>query len=166
MDAARVRCVGCGGLVPDVEGPTHRYMESTPGCWLVYGEVLAREYSDATFRSIHRLTVDSYAVQHPGQPTAQSIQSVGVHLMSLCLVVERGLDSAYATRVIGSAIRPKGRFIWFTPPRSLGEITVVDVAATSTAAEHTDRVRAWAESAWSAWAEHHEAVRSWLPAGE
>ena len=158
--------MSCGGLVPDIDGPTHPYLESSPGCWQVYGEVLAREYSDAAFRSMHRLTVDSYAVQHPGRPTAQSIQSVCVHLMSLCLVVERGAKPAYSTRVIGQAVRPKGRFAWLTPPRSLGEITVVDVAATSTAAAHIDRVRAWAESAWSAWAEHHEAVRSWLPKGD
>lgn len=36
-------CVGCGGLFPEMDGPTHRYMESSPGCWAAYGEVLARE---------------------------------------------------------------------------------------------------------------------------
>jgi hypothetical protein len=162
MSAAKTRCIGCGGLIPDIDGPTHRYMESSPGCWQLYGEVLAREYSDAAFRSMHRLTVDSYAVQHPGRPTAQSIQSVCVHLMSLCMVIEQGVDLAQATRALGRAVRPKGRFVWLTPPRSAGGITVVDVAAAATAAAHVDRVRAWAESAWSAWAEHHDAVRSWL----
>src|SRR5262245_21594553 len=34
-DASRTRCVGCGGLVPKMEGPTHRYMEASPGCWRV-----------------------------------------------------------------------------------------------------------------------------------
>ena len=43
---AAVNCMGCGGLVPDITGPTHEYMESSPGCWQAYGEVLGREYSD------------------------------------------------------------------------------------------------------------------------
>jgi hypothetical protein len=70
-------------LVPDVEGPVHRYLESSPGCWRLYGEVLAREYSDLAFWAAHRLTVDSYAVQHPGRSSPQTIQSVCVHLLSL-----------------------------------------------------------------------------------
>lgn len=39
-------CFSCGGLFPDIDGPTHRYMTSSAGCWSVYGEVLAREYSN------------------------------------------------------------------------------------------------------------------------
>ena len=163
MVSAKVRCIGCGGLVPQMDWPTHRYMESSPGCWYVYGEVLSREYSDLAFGALHRLTVDSYAVQHPGRPSPQSIQSVCVHLISLCLAVERGVELAYATRVMGAAVRTKERFVWLTPPRSVGEITVGDVAAVSTAAAHVQIVRAWAESAWSAWGDHHQMVRSWLP---
>ena len=158
------RCIGCGGLVPQMDGPTHRYMESSPGCWHVYGELLAREYSDQAFRVAHRLTVDSYAVQHPGRPTPQAIQSVCLHLISLCLVVERGLTAAYATRVMGEATRAKERFFWLTPPVSLGAVTVSDVASPATASQHEERVRAWAEAAWSAWEQHHATVRGWLPA--
>ena len=157
-----IRCIGCGGLVPRMEGPTHRYLESSPGCWHVYGEVLSREYSDPAFAAPHRLTVDSYAVQHPGRPSPQSIQSVCVHLMSLCLVLEHGVDVGYATRAMQAAVRKKHRFLWLTPPPSLGSVTVVDVATASTPAQHNQKVRIWAESAWSAWAEHHTIVRGWL----
>lgn len=160
----RVRCIGCGGLVPRMDGPTHRYMESSAGCWHVYGQVLSREYGDPAFGSRHRLTVDSYAVQHPGRPSAQAIQSVCLHLMSLCLVLERGLDVAYATRVMGAATRTKERFLWLTPPTSLGAITVSDVIGVATAVQHEEKVRAWAGGAWRAWAEHHATVRGWLPA--
>lgn len=160
-DAARIPCIGCGGLVPVIEGPVHRYLESSPGCWRLYGEVLAREYSDLAFWAVHRLTVDSYAVQHPGRPSPQTVQSVCVHLVSLHLVLERGADPAYATRAMQAMVRQKDRFAWLTPPTSLGGITIVEVAAASTAAEHGQSVRAWAESAWSAWAPHHEVVRGW-----
>jgi Family of unknown function (DUF5946) len=159
-----IRCVGCGGAVPQMDGPTHRYMESSPGCWHVYGKVLSREYSDPVFGVLHRLAVDSYAVQHPGRPGPQAIQSVCVHLISLCLVLERGLAVGYATRVMGEATRTKERFLWLTPPKSLGAVTVSDVADVATPLEHEKRVRAWAEAAWSAWADHHATVRAWVPA--
>jgi hypothetical protein len=163
MQDIKVHCISCGALVPDTAGPTHRYMESSPGCWHTYGEVLAREYTDPQAWAVHRLTVDSYAVQHPGRQSAQSTQSVCVHLLSLCLVLEQGLDAAYATRVMGTAVRNKGHFSWLTPPQSLGTITVVDVVAAATPAQHCQVVRAWAESAWSAWALHHLTIRTWLP---
>jgi hypothetical protein len=154
-------CIGCGGHVPLIEGPTHPYMESSPGCWQVYGQVLAREYSDAAFRPLHRLTVDSYAVQHPGRPSPQAIQSVCAHLISLFLVLEQGVSAAYVTRAIGEATSSKDKFRWLTPPVSFGEVTAADVALLATPREHEDGVRAWAESAWSAWSEHHPIVRGW-----
>lgn len=162
--APRVRCIGCAGLVPEMKGPTHRYLESSPGCWNLYGRVLAREYSDPGFAALHRLTVDSYAVQHPGRPSAQTIQSVCLHLISLHLVLERGLAGAYATRVMGEATTKKERFFWLHPPSTLGGVTVSDLAGVDTPLRHELGVRAWAESAWSAWAEHHATVRGWVPA--
>ena len=56
MSGPVVACIGCGGLVRAIDGPTHRYMESSPGCWPLYGEVLAREYGDSAFWASHRLT--------------------------------------------------------------------------------------------------------------
>jgi len=160
----RIPCIKCGALVRDMDGPTHRYLESSPGCWHLYGQVLAREYSDPAYGAVHRLTVDSYAVQHPSHPSPQTTQSVCVHLISLCLVVERGLALDYATRVMGEAIRTKERFFWLAPPASLGAVTVLDVAEAATPRQHEERVRAWAEAAWAAWAEHHATIRGWLPA--
>lgn len=160
--ALNVRCIGCGGLVPDIAGPTHRYMESSPGCWQVFGEVLAREYGDPYFGAVHRLTADTYAVQHPGRPSSrQAIQSVNAHLLSLCLILERGMPPGNATRALKAAVDQKSRFDWLTPPESLGAITVVDVLAATTPEEHGHKVRAWAGSAWSAWAPHHDTIRAW-----
>ncbi len=79
-----VSCFSCGALAPDIDGPVHRYMDSSPGCWALFGEVLAREYSDYNYASHHRLTVDAYAVQHPGKPSPPSIGSVAVHLHLRC----------------------------------------------------------------------------------
>lgn len=159
------RCLGCGADFPDSEGPVHRYMESSPACWAVYGEVLAREYSDPVFRSVYRFSVDAYAVQHPGHPSSQSIQSVAVHLIRLCLLLERGLDMARANDAIKAATESDTNYAWLEPPPSRGTVTVADVHRARDTGEHLRRVREWAESAWRAWAPHHQTVRGWLPKG-
>lgn len=158
-----IECKGCGGLFEDIQGPTHRYMESSPGCWAAYGEVLVREYSDPAYYGVHRLTVDAYAVQHPGQPSPQSIQSVAVHLISLYLVLERNVDMQRATLAMQTAIKPKGRFVWLTPPPSLGSITVADVHQAKKIEEHLALVRTWVVSAWTAWSPHQATIRRWVP---
>ena len=162
MGIASIRCIGCGALVPDIIGPTHEYMESSPGCWHTYGEVLARQYRDPDFRTILRLTADTYAVQHPGRPGPTSIQSVCGHLMSLFLILERDAPFSYADRALELALRETGRFRWLTPPSSLGEITIVDVRDAASPEEHDQNVRAWARSTWSAWAPHHHTIREWV----
>lgn len=160
-----IKCPGCGGLFENSNGPTHAYLESSPGCWEVFGKVLAREYSDPAYFRVHRLTVDAYAVQHPGHPCAQSIQSVAIHLISLCLVFEHGIDPQRATRAMQTAAKEKSRFIWLTPPATPGAITVADLSAATDAETHCQRVRAWAAGAWRAWSAQHATIRSWLPAG-
>lgn len=160
-----VLCPGCGASVPDVDGPVHAYMSSAPGCWQHYGEVLAREYGRGGFGSAHRLTVDTYAVQHPQNRDRRNRRSVALHLMSLCLFLDRAEDMLRATSAIAEhAERRRGgsEFPWLEPPPSLGELTVVHVYTAQGPAEHVQRVRAWAASAWNAWSEHHARVRGWL----
>jgi len=158
------KCFSCGGEFPDIDGPVHRYMESSAGCWAVYGEVLAREYSDPSFFEVHRLTVDAYAVQHPGSKDRQSIQSVGVHLIRLCLFLEQGLSPENANDAMLSAGKNKKYFTYLEPPLNLGAITAKDIANAKSADEHKDIVKKWAESAWDAWSIHHDTIRKWLPA--
>ena len=61
-----MRCLGCGGEFREMDGPTHPYVLSSAGCWAAYGELLALEYEDRTYAVVNRLSVDTYAVQHPG----------------------------------------------------------------------------------------------------
>jgi hypothetical protein len=82
-------CPGCRADLPNTLGPTHDYMLSSPACWALYGEILAREYSDYRFMRMHRLTVDTYAVQHPGIDVLAARRSVAVHLSRLYLLLER-----------------------------------------------------------------------------
>ncbi len=163
---SKIECFACGGVFDDVEGPVHRYMSSSPGCWAAFGEVLAREYSDKTYFEVHRLSVDAYAVQHPGSPSRQTIQSIGVHLIRLCLFLEHDLCPERANEAMLKASKNKSTFIWLEPPLSLGTITVGDVMKTNSVEEHKSVVREWAKDAWGAWSFHYQQVRTWLSASK
>jgi Family of unknown function (DUF5946) len=154
-------CPGCGVELPAMSGPVHRYLESSPACWEIFGQILGKEFSDPRYWPPHALTVDTYAVQHPGVESSQTTHSAAFHLMGLCLVVERGLD---ATRAAWMRQRSKAlhkEMVWLTPPPHRGDVTVVDVVAAPTPEDHARLVRAWAASVWEAWKPHHVIVRAW-----
>ena len=157
-------CPGCGARFPALEGPVHEYMESSPGCWKAFGELLAREYADRALFAVHRLSVDSYAVQHPGGTSRQAIQSVGVHLARLCLFLERGLTPEEANAAMLRVGKQKAAMHFLSRPPSLGAITVADVVAAPDADRHVHVVGQWARTVWNAWSEHHETIRRWADA--
>ena len=154
-------CPGCGLALPAVEGPTHAYIGASPACWARYGELLVREYGEFGNPAIHRLSVDTYAVQHPGVPERRSIQSVAVHLMGLCLVLERGWAPPDVTRRMGAFVE-RARPVWLEPPVPNGSLTVEHALSASDAASHEVRVREWATDVWSSWSPHHAQVSAWL----
>jgi len=157
-------CLGCGAVVPTTDLPGHRYIGASAGCWAVYGTVLAREYGEWRYPATHRLTVDTYTVQHPGTPSRQSIQSVAGHLIGLFVVLELGWPPAQATQAIRIAAERSERFTWLEPPPTRGDLTIVDVANAATFAEHEQVVQRWARSVWESWQFHHSTIRHWARA--
>ncbi len=157
---ALLPCVGCGGLVPDVDGPIHRYMTAAPGCWAAYTELMAGGLPPIAESG---LAVDAYAVTHPGVAGPQSTPSVWIHLVTLCCTLERGwsIDQAMFLRRLG-ADGFRG-WPWLEPPKRMAEVSAVDVLAAVRAGRGEsleDLVRQWVTGAWSAWAPHHPAVRA------
>jgi len=154
-------CPGCQALLPAVDGPTHPYIPSSPSCWHRYGELLAAQYSNASRMAFHQVVVDAYAVQHPDGDDLRAVQSVGIHLMTLCLFVERAVDPTLGTRLHKWMVeRPV--FHRLKSPESRGSLTVLDVPVEADAATARIRAYAWGEDAWSAWRVHHATVRRWL----
>lgn len=157
-----------------MDGPTHPYIGSAPGCWALYGEVLGREYGEFNYPDVHRLCVDTYAVQHPRPISAggdnpseslnrKAIQSVAVHLVAIYYTLERGLNSQQALNAIRRLVAAGNSYQELDPPSFAGCLTIVDVARPPAVdvEEHSKRVRAWAESVWQAWSAHHDTVRRW-----
>ncbi|HEY8922286.1 MAG TPA: DUF5946 family protein [Candidatus Limnocylindria bacterium] len=119
------------------------------------------EYGDLRYTPAHQLTVDAYAVQHPGLPERRTAQSIAIHLVGLCLSLERGRGPMELPRLRQRLAPPRRIFPWLPPPGSLGGVTVADVHATQTPEAHRETVGRWARSAWEAWSPHHSTVRAW-----
>jgi hypothetical protein len=154
-----IPCVGCGGLVPAIEGASHRYMLGSPGCWAAYAEALAGSLRPgAVATPFDALAVDAYAVQHPGHRERVAIQSVWVHLIALHLVLERDWPPAQLVRLRRLGADAAVDWPWLEPPPSMGAVTAIDVVR-SGPDRMNDTVRAWVEGAWMAWSGHHASIR-------
>jgi hypothetical protein len=143
-----------------VIGPVHPYMKSSAGCWKLYGEVLAKEYSLENYDPLmHRITVDSYAIQHPGEPERRSINSVNLHLIRLYLVLQNQIDDSKANEIMkmmSENTKLKEKFVWLDPPSFENTITVVDVWKAESIESHVKTVLDWGHSVLDRWTEKHE----------
>lgn len=154
-------CPGCALALARTGGETHAYLGASPECWALFGEVLAREFSAPSYFAVHGLTVDAYAAQHPGAEEPRTLQSIHVHLVGLCLALERDAPMS-ALIAVRKRVADKfaARLDWPVPPADPDRLTVRDVVAATSAQDHGVRVRAWAESVWASWSAHHDRVRS------
>ena len=156
MEDKKISCYGCGALVDNIDGQPHKYIGAAQGCWNLYGEILAKEYGEYRYPELtHRLTVDTYSVQHPGQPGRQSIQSVNGHLFSLYLVLVKNLSGKEATKMLGRLLEKEPKFEWLDPPAPNGQKTVLDVLQSKDRQDHERKVREWAEDVWTCWHNKH-----------
>lgn len=154
-------CPGCGALLAEVNGPIHAYMDGSPACFMLFNQILAFEYSDRVLLPTHRLTVDTYAVQHPGKArTRQQIQSVGLHLARLGLQLASPMPPKETNDVMIGLGKHKRTLDYIEGPSHF-ELTIADVAEFAGTSRHSEKVIEWANSAWEAWSDHHDYILNW-----
>jgi hypothetical protein len=153
-----IQCYGCGALVKDLPGEPHKYIGAAAGCWEIYGEILAKEYGEYGYpEPTHQLTVNTYAVQHPGKPSGKATQSVTIHLVSQYLILEQSMNVQSANHVIKKILQSREQFEWLEPPVPNGRITVADIVTAQDLKTHERLVAEWARDVWKAWsATHHQ----------
>lgn len=161
---AHIFCYGCGARVPDEDGPDHRYIGASPGCWAVYGEVLARASADPAWGDDQLLILNSYCAQHPGTPGPQATQSVCVHLIGLHVALEWGYDSSRVLAALRRAADGSHRFRRLQPPAGRYDVTILDVLAAADPAAHRAVAWAMARTTWAAWVDHQAQVAAWAAA--
>lgn len=153
-------CPGCGGEFPPDDGPTHPYLESSPGCWRVFGELGAADYSSVERMTFHQVNVDAYAAQHPGAGDRRQVQSVGLHLMTLCLFLEHDVDPAHGPKLHKRMIdRPTFHRLTRSGP---GELTVAHVPTDGPVADARRASFEWGAAVWASYEPSHVTVRDWV----
>lgn len=166
LDTRMIQCFACGALVPDIDGPTHEYMLSAPGCWKLYGEILAKEYSPENYNAdSHRITVDTYAVTHPGDKNERrAVQSVNIHLIRLYYLFEEDMKGERLLRIIKNAANNEElhkELVWLHPPSFKDTLNINSILITQDIEKHKKAVRLWGESVWLLWKENHgNAIKS------
>jgi hypothetical protein len=128
-------CPGCGALFPAHDGPVHRYIGASAGCWALFSwsrepegtyvaELIEQSRIPESCASlpahnqallIESLWGDAYGAQHHGSSSPQAVQSVAVHLLNL-----HGIISGKTTRpgwAIERALRVRGVFQKLAPPK-------------------------------------------------
>ena len=152
-------CPGCGLVAEPADGPTHAYIGASPGCWALFGELTVEGLTGVPSGY---LAGDTYAVQHPGRPERRALQSVAVHLITLCALLERGWPAGRAIalrrKVVDAPFEPWPRLPVEEP---VGTLTVADVLAADLP-ERDARVRDWAHDVWDAYGTHHERIPRWV----
>lgn len=94
----------------------------------------------------HRLSVDTYAPQHPGELSPRVIQSVCAHLV-VCRTLEHGWTVPEIRSVMGRM--SKGVFFgprWLSPNPAGYQLRIFDLLDALTSERDRERVRRWARS--------------------
>jgi hypothetical protein len=158
-------CPGCGLVLPIHAGPTHAYMGASPACLRLYGRASSLSWGHRDGLPLLRLVVDTYGAQHPGVRQIRAVQSVAVHLMGLCTILERGAHAEPRLLLARDRRQPAPARLdlhWLEPPRPIGTLTVRGPVEAAGGQEHAVLVEAWARDVWAAWEDHHATVRGWV----
>jgi len=153
---AESQCPGCGLLMPAGNSiPYDGYFNASDECWSLFTEVIGREFSNAVlFGQVHHLTVEAYAVQHPGG--LHPDKSIDIHLAGLYLMMERNVapsDVAPCMQKLAERVRDWPHLD--PPPPDAWKQTIFDVAM---ADDHVAAVREWSAGVWAAWSSQRDRV--------
>lgn len=177
-------CPGCGVTLPVTDYPaSNPYGVSSPECRQKSDEILVKEQQLFYYPGVHRLIVDSCAVQHPRRLALQqqlnisqrlqdaSVQSVAIHLIGLYCALELKIPLPKIAGVMNTVLTNMNKagatFPELEPPVNLGTIRVTDVhekffaKETFTLPEYEALAYAWAHAAWDAWKAHHKTIQKW-----
>lgn len=135
-------------------------MTSSAACWALFCTLVEADYSSPERMRVHQIVVDAYAAQHPGDGERQQVQSVGLHLMTLCLLLEHGADPSAGPALHRRMVRrPTFRQLHRT---GAGELTLAHVPTDGPVDVVRDAAYEWARAVWATYEPEWETVRQWL----
>jgi hypothetical protein len=159
------QCPGCGGVFDDVDGPTHPYMVSSPACWASFGALQADELTRFGYPPSHGLVVDAYAASHGGDGRERrDRQSVCIHLMAICFVLERDGHPGARTALLRRATVRKVDWPRLGRPAGAPALTHTHLRDAPDSDAYGLRAREWAAAVWELWAPEQTRIRALLDA--
>lgn len=162
-ERARVACPSCGAVSDDIEGPTHPYLAGVPSCWAAFGALLADEMARFGYPPIHGLVVDAYAAAHGGDGTdRRDRQSICIHLMALCALLERGETSSGRVALLRRLTARKNTWPLLDRPTGVPTLSHTHAAGAIDLDDYTRRAREWASAVWLFWSHEHAGIRNML----
>ena len=146
-------CPGCGLVASAEQGATHAYMISSAACWRHYSAILGREYSTPALMPTHFLTVDAFAVQHPGdRGDRRARQSVWLHLAGLHAVLRQGRKPEYRYALLNKLA--DADCDWpDQPDHAPFPLVAGDICVELAVENHIEIVRRWADTALASYEE-------------
>ncbi len=131
-------------------------------CLRVFGDLAGLLRSEKVYAQAHLFSVDAHALQHA---EIHGVLNNHVHLLSLCLMLERGASAAMGTRkpAVEKFLALGRQWPPLPPPtaRERGALTALDVARAS-AEQRPAMARRWAEEVWDAYRVHQPWARRTL----
>ena len=135
-------------------------MASAAACRTGFEEILSREFSDATYMSVHRLTVDCYSLQHP-QDYMKSAKSYAAHLTGISIFMESDGDQRLL-KLTQRWLNGERQLEKPSLPPHFGDLTIANILPAANGREHGERVREWARDIWQAYGQYHGQAREWI----
>lgn len=157
-----VGCPGCGLLHVATGLDRPQDLFASGECADQYAAAVSCFYSDPGLVPLRQYVVDAYACQHPLATTRRGVQTTALCLMTLDLVLERGLNVALGSALHQEMMRKRPDvFVALAAPNLRTALTYRHLSAAPSQPAWGERAREWAQSVWDAWAEHHGQVRQW-----
>lgn len=158
-----IACPRCGARTPDIAGPTHPYMVSSPGCWRAFTELQADELTRFGYPPAHGLAVDAYAATHGGEGSQRrDRQSVCLHLMAICLLLETDRGPESRMMLLREMTATKVDWPTLRRPPGTPSLNLQHPAAGVDVEDYSNRVGQWARAVWDFWTPEHPRVRALL----
>jgi hypothetical protein len=111
--------------------------------------------------AFHQVVVDAYAAQHPGTgDDRRQVQSVGLHLMTLCLFLEHDVDPKLGPELHRRMIRrPAFHRLERSGP---GDLTLAHVPTGGPGSLAREAAYRWGRAVWETYQPDRPVVYDWL----
>ena len=129
-------------------------------CKKLFEEILAKEFSDFRYARVHRLTVDTYSLQHPDVYMI-SAKSFAAHLTGMCCAMAYANDPNLL-RILQKWLDGKKQLQKPPALTNLGSLTIAHITNARDGLEHARLVNEWAADVWNAYSVYHGLAKHWI----